>query len=55
MNIGEEKRTIIVTPIESPVPERIPARKADPIPQRPSRKQPVKPATPRRTPTKVPA
>lgn len=44
MNIGEEKRTIIVEPLRTPVPQRVPVERPEPAP------------TPRpRTPEKVPA
>lgn len=59
MNIGEEIRTIIVTPIEEPVPQREtrPARREAPTPK--PRRAPVRqPATdpaPTRTPRRAPA
>jgi hypothetical protein len=50
MDIGKEERTIIVTPVESPVPQReerparrsIPSRTPDPAPVREPVKTPEK-------------
>ena len=48
MDIGKEERTIIVEPLENPVPAREPAPAKEPAPVR-------EPATPQREREKVPA
>lgn len=53
MDIGKEERTIIVTPIESPIPAKTPIRREEPMPQRAPARTPSEPGR-RRTPIKVP-
>jgi hypothetical protein len=58
MDIGKEERTIIVTPVENPVPAREtkPARQPARTPQPQRAPAPDKaPARPTRRPSKVPA
>jgi hypothetical protein len=54
MNIGDEKRVKRCEPLENPIPARREQPKQDPVPLTAPAKEPAKPETPRRAPTRVP-
>jgi hypothetical protein len=48
MDIGEEKRKIVIEPLENPVPQREPVPGREPVPE-PRRKRDAVPAGPERS------